>query len=98
MFNNFLNFFAIFLFFFFSANKRVIFDLKKNKLQGIPDGMTIDTNGNLWVATFNGSKVQKSNPKIKTKKLKLKTLKNLKNYNQRHKICFKNYKQNIKKL
>nr|XP_012218309.1 PREDICTED: regucalcin-like [Linepithema humile] len=36
------------------SNKKVIFDLNKTELQGVPDGMTIDTDGNLWVALFGG--------------------------------------------
>ena len=42
---------------FFSANKRVIIDTKEKGFQGHPDGMTIDTDGNLWVALVHGSKV-----------------------------------------
>lgn len=40
-----------------TANKRVVFDLKANKIQGIPDGMTNDSNDNLWVAVYNGTAV-----------------------------------------
>ena len=45
--------------FYNSGNKRSIFDLKENKLNGLPDGMTIDADGNLWVALFSGSAVRK---------------------------------------
>lgn len=34
-----------------------MFDLQKNDISGIPDGMTIDTNGNLWVAVYSGGSV-----------------------------------------
>ncbi|KAL7295469.1 hypothetical protein TKK_0011121 [Trichogramma kaykai] len=44
-------------------NKRVVFDLKKNNIKGIPDGMTIDVQGNLWVALFDGAAVIQVNPK-----------------------------------
>ncbi|XP_031778273.1 regucalcin isoform X2 [Nasonia vitripennis] len=44
-------------------NKRVIFDLKKNNINGLPDGMTIDADGNLWVALFNGGAVIQIDPK-----------------------------------
>jgi sugar lactone lactonase YvrE len=40
-----------------SANRRTAFDLELNGVEGYPDGMTIDTEGKLWVATFGGSKV-----------------------------------------
>lgn len=39
------------------SNRRVVFDFKKNDIKGVPDGMAIDTDGNLWVACFFGSKV-----------------------------------------
>ncbi|XP_034185221.2 uncharacterized protein LOC117606630 [Osmia lignaria lignaria] len=45
------------------SNKRVVFDLQKNNISGIPDGMTIDTDGNLWVALFGGGGVIQINPK-----------------------------------
>ncbi|KAJ8723566.1 hypothetical protein PYW08_003478 [Mythimna loreyi] len=35
----------------------------KKKLTGTLDGMTIDTEGNLWVANYNGSQVLKIDPK-----------------------------------
>ena len=41
-------------------NKTVFFDFNKNPdfaENVLPDGMTIDKNGNLWVACFNGAKV-----------------------------------------
>ncbi|KAL2747294.1 regucalcin-like isoform X1 [Vespula maculifrons] len=46
------------------SNKRIVFDLGKNNIStGVPDGMTIDTDGNLWIAVFNGSVVLNVNPK-----------------------------------
>jgi sugar lactone lactonase YvrE len=42
---------------FISANRRTAFDFELNGVEGYPDGMTIDTEGKLWVATFGGSKV-----------------------------------------
>lgn len=43
---------------YFSGNRRVVLDFKEAGLndQG-PDGMTIDNDGNLWVACYNGAKV-----------------------------------------
>lgn len=34
------------------SNKRTFFDLKKNNLEGVPDGMTIDVRGHLYVCNF----------------------------------------------
>ncbi|KAJ8723564.1 hypothetical protein PYW08_003476 [Mythimna loreyi] len=45
------------------SNLTYIFDFKKNNVEGFPDGMTIDKNGNLWVACFEGGKVIKVNPR-----------------------------------
>ncbi|XP_074109355.1 regucalcin-like [Cotesia typhae] len=45
------------------SNKHTMFDLKKNNLTGIPDGMTIDKAGNLWVANHGGGLVLKIDPK-----------------------------------
>ncbi|XP_033223288.1 regucalcin-like [Belonocnema kinseyi] len=39
------------------TNKRVLVDVKEKGFIGDPDGMTIDTDGNLWVALVHGSKV-----------------------------------------
>lgn len=45
------------------SNGKSIFNLTENNVGGFPDGMTIDTDGNLWVAVFNGYKVIKIDPK-----------------------------------
>ncbi|XP_072762623.1 regucalcin-like isoform X2 [Anoplolepis gracilipes] len=45
------------------SNKRIVFDLKKANLEGLPDGMAIDTDGNLWIAVYGGSQVIHVNPK-----------------------------------
>nr|CAD7407534.1 unnamed protein product [Timema poppensis] len=39
------------------SNGRVVVDFKKNCIPGNPDGLTIDTEGKLWVANFNGGQV-----------------------------------------
>ncbi len=39
------------------TNRRCVFDFEANGVKGIPDGLTIDTNGHLWVAMFGGSQV-----------------------------------------
>lgn len=51
--------------FHISANERTIFSLKRNgKVPGyVFDGMTSDTNGILYIATFGGHKVMKIDPK-----------------------------------
>ncbi|XP_013139366.1 PREDICTED: regucalcin-like [Papilio polytes] len=48
------------------SNLKYVFDLKKNNIDGLADGMTIDTDGNIWVAIFNGSCVLKIDPKAGT--------------------------------
>lgn len=44
------------------TNPKTVLDFEQKNLQGFPDGMTIDTSGNLWVACYNGSKVVNVNP------------------------------------
>ncbi|KAM3960058.1 regucalcin isoform 1-T2 [Aphomia sociella] len=44
------------------SNPKIIFNYKDQGLEGIPDGMTIDTDGNLWVANFDGHRVLKIDP------------------------------------
>ena len=45
------------------SNKRIVFDLEKNNITGLPDGMTIDTDGNLWIALYNGNGVLNIDPR-----------------------------------
>nr|XP_023014163.1 regucalcin-like isoform X1 [Leptinotarsa decemlineata] len=45
------------------ANGKPIFTLAKNGIVGGADGMAIDTDGNLWVAVFNGYRVIKIDPR-----------------------------------
>ena len=41
-----------------SGNRRTVLDFKEQGLtDDHPDGMTIDTDGNLWLAHYNGRKV-----------------------------------------
>ncbi|XP_063832381.1 regucalcin-like [Ostrinia nubilalis] len=40
-------------------NRRTLFSFQANNVTGLPDGMTIDSDGNLWVACYNGGKVIK---------------------------------------
>lgn len=42
---------------YFPANPRFVFSYKEHGLPGIVDGMTIDTEGNLWIANFDGNHV-----------------------------------------
>ena len=47
-------------FFFMTANKRIFLDMNDNKdftSDELPDGMTIDAKGNLWIAMFQGSRI-----------------------------------------
>ncbi|CAH1976955.1 unnamed protein product [Acanthoscelides obtectus] len=44
-------------------NKKIIFDMADHpNLEGIPDGMTADGSGNLWIALFGGSAIIKIDP------------------------------------
>ncbi|KAH1017172.1 hypothetical protein HUJ05_007872 [Dendroctonus ponderosae] len=45
------------------SNRKTIFTFSKHDIDGLPDGMTIDADGNLWVAVFNGSSVIKIDPR-----------------------------------
>ncbi|CAH0587187.1 unnamed protein product [Chrysodeixis includens] len=47
------------------SNPTIAFSLEEQGLHGCPDGMTIDTDGNLWVAVFWGSCVLKIDPRKK---------------------------------
>ncbi|XP_018569343.1 regucalcin [Anoplophora glabripennis] len=44
-------------------NCQPIFTLETHDIPGIADGMTIDTDGNLWVAIYNGSRVIQIDPR-----------------------------------
>ncbi|XP_076653047.1 uncharacterized protein LOC143359184 [Halictus rubicundus] len=44
------------------SDKRTVFDLRENNINGLPDGMTIDTNGNLWIAVYGGSGILNVKP------------------------------------
>lgn len=39
------------------SNERILFDFKKNNVSGVPDGMTHDAGGNLWIACYDGGRV-----------------------------------------
>ncbi|XP_012255921.2 regucalcin-like [Athalia rosae] len=45
-----------------TTNRRTVFDLIKNNVEGFPDGMTIDVEDKLWVATFGGSAIHRVDP------------------------------------
>lgn len=42
---------------FSAANETVLFDFAVEGVNGAPDGMTRDVNGNLWIATYDGQTV-----------------------------------------
>lgn len=50
---------------YFIANPRVVYDFRVGgkEPEFVPDGMTIDAEGNLYVATWAGSKVIKIDPR-----------------------------------
>ncbi|XP_063241871.1 regucalcin-like [Bacillus rossius redtenbacheri] len=45
------------------SNKRTVLNYKEMGLQGFPDGMTVDTEGKLWVASYGGQEVVRVDPK-----------------------------------
>lgn len=45
------------------SNRQPIFTFDKHNIAGVPDGMTIDADGNLWVAVFDGYKVLNIDPR-----------------------------------
>ncbi|KAJ8918478.1 hypothetical protein NQ315_008175 [Exocentrus adspersus] len=45
------------------SNKVKVFDFKQNNVKGQPDGLTIDSNGALWVCCIFGSCIVKFDPK-----------------------------------
>jgi sugar lactone lactonase YvrE len=51
------------------SNQRVLFDFNKHDdmyKQEVPDGMTMDTDGNLWVACFDGGRILRIDPRVAT--------------------------------
>ena len=36
----------------------MLFDLPKNGVEGDPDGLTVDTEGKVWLAVFRGATVR----------------------------------------
>lgn len=44
------------------ASKRVIVDLAQNNLPGDPDGMTVDSEGMIWVAHWGGARMTRWDP------------------------------------
>ncbi|XP_053604622.1 regucalcin-like [Plodia interpunctella] len=48
------------------SNPKLVFVYKEHGLHGIPDGMTIDTEGNLWLANFDNYLVLKIDPSTGT--------------------------------
>lgn len=44
------------------GNEKTLVNYKENNINGYPDGMTIDEDGKLWVACFNGGQVLRIDP------------------------------------
>ncbi|KAG8294791.1 hypothetical protein J6590_094818 [Homalodisca vitripennis] len=44
------------------SNGKTIFCFKKNNVEGLPDGMTIDQEGKIWVACVKGGQVLRVDP------------------------------------
>ncbi|XP_073955501.1 regucalcin-like isoform X2 [Choristoneura fumiferana] len=45
------------------SNPRLVFNYAQHGLEGIVDGMTIDTDGNLWIANFDGHQILQVDPR-----------------------------------
>lgn len=43
-------------------NEKKKFRFKNNNIEGLPDGMTIDAEDILWVASFSGALILRINP------------------------------------
>ncbi|KAK7877687.1 hypothetical protein WMY93_031606 [Mugilogobius chulae] len=43
-----------------AASRRVVYELQED--EGLPDGLTLDAEGNVWVACFNGGRVLRIDP------------------------------------
>lgn len=41
-----------------SGKRQTVFKLDTYNIPGFPDGMTVDSFGNLWIAIWNGSRVR----------------------------------------
>lgn len=84
-------------FFLILANRKPIFTPEKHGLEGFLDGQTIDTDGNLWCAMFNGSCVIKVDPRkpetlLQVVKLPAKQVCNKYNFSQcKESFCFNIY-------
>jgi len=46
--------------------KRRVADTQRFAFAGLPDGMTVDANGKLWVAVFGGSCIVQIDPETQT--------------------------------
>lgn len=44
------------------ANRRTLFDFQTNSVPGSPDGMTIDSDGKLWIACWGGGRIIRVDP------------------------------------
>uniref|UniRef100_A0A1B6BZ00 Regucalcin n=1 Tax=Clastoptera arizonana TaxID=38151 RepID=A0A1B6BZ00_9HEMI len=44
------------------SNENTIFDFKTNNIEGLPDGMTMDFEGKLWVACYGGGQILRIDP------------------------------------
>lgn len=57
--------FVLYFHLFLSANERVVIDFSINgRSPGfLPDGLTIDTDGNLYISNFGSSNILKVDPK-----------------------------------
>lgn len=44
------------------GNRRVVYHMEEG--EGLPDGMTVDAKGHLWVACYNGGRVINIDPAV----------------------------------
>ncbi|XP_049805375.1 regucalcin-like isoform X2 [Schistocerca nitens] len=53
------------------SNRRIVFNITEAGIEGVMDGMTIDSEGKLWIALFNGWRVIRMDPRTGKVEFKL---------------------------
>lgn len=51
------------IYIFFVVNKQSIFKFSNKRIPGVPDGLAIDVNDNLWIPSFGGGQIVNIDPR-----------------------------------